>query len=118
MSAVGWKFDNRAAVDRRVKDACREAVFAGVEEILAVATEDVPWAEGTLSDSGDTSLADDGLTGTVYYGGEASAYCVRQHEDTTLSHPNGRKAKWLELAFRETVPRIRQLMADTIRGAM
>ncbi len=34
----------------------------------------------------------------IGYGGAASAYVERQHEDMTLSHPSG-KAKWLEDAF-------------------
>jgi hypothetical protein len=118
MASVGWRFDNRAAVDRRVKDACADAVLAGVEDILGEATKLVPWAEGTLSDSGDTDVDRDGLTGSVYYGGEASAYCVKQHEDTELVHLNGRVSKWLETAFRESVPRIRAKMAGIIRGAM
>jgi hypothetical protein len=118
MAAFGWKLDLRSAVDARVKDACADGLLVAVEHILTEATKTVPHAEGTLSDSGDTDVDPDALSATVFYGGEASAYCVKQHEDTELVHRNGRQAKWLETAFRDALPRVRQLMADTIRGAM
>lgn len=56
------------------------------------------------------------LTATIgFYG---LPYTVRQHEDTTLNHPQGGNAKFLETPFKERTPRYIKRLADSIKKAV
>jgi hypothetical protein len=81
-----------AAVDR--------AVWEAAEILLGKANETVPHATGALERSG-TVVAGDSIT--EYVVGYNTPYAVRQHEDTSLNHPDPRnpasrpegRARWL-----------------------
>ncbi len=72
-------------------------------EIKSLSQQRCPVDSGTLRDScvvkSDLVL----MQVTVGYGGAASSYAARQHEDMSLNHPVG-QAKFLESAFNEIVP--------------
>jgi hypothetical protein len=59
-----------------------------------------PIAQGTL------------ITVEMGYGGSASAYAMRQHEDLSLKHKAGKQAKYLENPVRD---RIKNFEAELIR---
>jgi|GEM_PF-1914599 len=110
---VTWK--NDALIEAEV----RKAVLDGAEEwlrvdVLPVADQNCPTDRGVMKGSnaivrdgaavlagpyneGDTFGGKQGEV-VIGYGGAASAYVERQHEDMTLTHPSG-EAKWLENAF-------------------
>ncbi len=110
--------DNRRQVRDQLHKACAQALTDAGNELLQKASQGVPKDESILEGSGDVSVDVAKLRVQVGYGGEASAYAVKQHEDTTLSHPGGRRAKWLEMAFKENASRVGGWLAETIRGLM
>ncbi|MEV1204442.1 hypothetical protein [Microbispora rosea] len=63
------------------------------EHLLEVSRELVPIEEGTLERSGVASVDEHELRAAVSYD---TVYAVRQHEDLTLRHDEGRQAKYLE----------------------
>jgi len=79
----------------QVSTAAREGLEAGLfeaaEVLLAQANALVPIEEGTLQNSGTAEVRDS--KARVGYN---TPYALRQHEDLTLHHANGRTAKYLE----------------------
>lgn len=80
-------------IDRRMHAGAAKGLKVALEHLLQVSREQVPHEEGTLERSGTVSVDDASLTGAVSYD---TPYAVRQHEDLTLRHDEGRKAKYLE----------------------
>lgn len=111
--------DNRARVSDKVSAAAARALTDAANELLQKANQTVPVERHILEGSGTVDPATPKkLIATVGYGGEAAAYAVRQHEDTTLSHDPGRRAKWLELAAKEDGKRIMQNVGKAIKDAL
>lgn len=109
--------DRREEVLREILEVAASALNDGATELLRIANETVPYQEGILSASGNVEPATaDNLVAKVGYGGAASAYAVRQHEETGWRHAPGRRAKWLEMAAKEDGERIIDVVAQTIRG--
>ena len=52
------------------------------------------------------------------YGGAASAYALRQNEDLTLKHKEGRTAKYLENPVKERTPNLEQRLKARIERIM
>lgn len=81
----------------KIQKAERAAAVLGLrraaEHLLQVSREQVPIEEGTLERSGVASVDEHDLRAAVSYD---TPYAVRQHEDLTLRHDEGRKAKYLE----------------------
>jgi hypothetical protein len=70
---------------------------AGAEVLLQKSQPLVPVEHGDLKASGRVEQGDDGAA--VIYGvasPDGYPYGIRQHEDTSLNHPNGGQAKFLE----------------------
>lgn len=63
------------------------------EHLLQVSRPRAPLEEGTLERSGVASVDESTLRAAVSYN---TPYAVRQHEDLTLKHDDGRTAKYLE----------------------
>ncbi len=99
----------------RVTEAIRRAAISGLENggeyVLQLARDRVPLEEGTLERSGRSSS--DGRT-TVAVSFD-TPYAVRQHEDMSLRHDNGRQAKYLETAAAEARPRVAKMVAAAVR---
>jgi hypothetical protein len=110
--------DDRAKVREAFRAAAALALEDAAGELLRAANETVPKEEGVLEDSGHVAVDEGKLVAAVGYGGEAKAYAVRQHEDTTLSHDGGQRAKWLELTFAEQGSRVGAWLAARMRGEL
>lgn len=94
----------------------QKALWQAGNEILAKSRELVPHDTGTLE--GDSGVVVDprDLVCTIYYGAEhAASYAVRQHQDLTLRHPNGREAKYLQKAVDRNMARVRAWLDKTLR---
>lgn len=113
--AKEWTFTAGEPVDERVRGAAARGLLLAAEAVLTEATDTVPIEEGTLQRSGRASVDPQNLRGLVSYD---TPYAVRVHEDMTARHDPGRRAKWLEAAMAENTDMIRQIIADSIRGAL
>lgn len=104
-------FDDAAKRIRR--DAIR-AVSDGTEFLLETANRTAPIEESVLIQSGQVTVDSSGkdIIGVASYD---TPYAVVQHEDLTLQHDPGRRAKWLELTWREQSSRVLQFMAQRFR---
>ncbi|MET7333274.1 hypothetical protein [Nonomuraea sp. NPDC005650] len=80
-------------LDKAMEAGAVKGLAVAMEHLLQKSREEVPHEEGTLERSGTTSVDESTLTGAVSYD---TPYAVRQHEDLTLRHDEGRKAKYLE----------------------
>lgn len=75
-------------------------------------------APGTLKASGVVELpVTEGTVVSVSlgYGGAASAYAFRQHEDLTYRHKAGQEAKYLERPIMEDEPNILPAIAEALQ---
>lgn len=117
--ALRWRMDRTAAATRLMHVAAADALNTAAEHLLEEANRTVPIEEATLKRSGTVEPATPfDLRASVAYGGEASAYAVKQHEDTTLRHDAGRRPKWLEMAFKENAARVRGWLAGEMRRGL
>lgn len=98
-----------------VEGASSRALALAAEYVLEQANRSVPIEEGTLQRSGVASVDDDGTRAAVSYD---TPYAVRVHEDLVARHDAGRRAKWLESTLAEQADAVRQIIADTLRGAL
>lgn len=89
-----------------------EALFDASEHVLGEARKIVPWQDGDLERSGKASHDPDQLVAVVSFD---TPYAVRQHEDMTARHSNGRRAKYLEAAMRESAGDVGQIIAGRLR---
>jgi hypothetical protein len=79
------------AVKAAIKAAGRRALTLAGEHLLTESNKVVPIEEATLERSGQVDADDDQVA--ISYD---TPYAVRQHEDVSLGHDPGRKAKYLE----------------------
>lgn len=79
---------------------------------MAESNKIIPLEEGTLMRSGQTSIDEGALTGTVSYG---TPYAVRQHEEMTWRHAPGRQAKYLETAVNTSRDECLRIMQSELR---
>lgn len=102
-----------------VQEAAHAAAVRGLglamEHLLAESRKQVPHEEGTLERSGVAQVDADALTGAVSYD---TPYAVRQHEELTWQHDEGRKAKYLEDPHREEADTMTALVQAQIRRAL
>ena len=109
-----------------VRREARKIVLAEAEAIMAESQSQVPVETGTLRDSAFIEVDDEG-NATFGYGkdgsfnehskAEASAYMVKQHEDLSLRHTQG-KAKFLEDPVKQHAAMMQDTMAAKIRRAL
>ena len=104
---------NGADTPGEVRRAAERGLALGLEQILTTARQRVPIEEGTLERSGAT--AQQGLSGVVSFD---TPYAVRQHEDLTMRHDAGRRAKYLESAMQDEADTVRQIVAQQIRDVV
>lgn len=108
---------NQAVVMQQINSGAVEGLAKAAGHILTEATKTVPIEEGIMSGDGNTSVDAASLKATVYYEGESNPYVVKQHEDMSLRHDPGRRAKWLELAAQEEAGTVERIIAEEIRKA-
>ena len=104
------------------RDGALTGLRVAAEHLLQVSREQVPHEEGTLERSGDPderpgalSIDEGNLRAAVSYD---MPYAVRQHEEITWKHDDGRKAKYLEDPMNDETAQIRALIAAQIRRAL
>ena len=108
-----FRWDGRF-VSQRVRQAAVEGLRDAAEHLLEYANRTVPIEEGTLMRSGQVDVDPETLEAAVSY---STPYAVRQHEDLTLRHDPGRRAKWLERSLQEREAAIREYIASRMRDA-
>ncbi len=114
MAKMVWQ--GRVVMDQLNAGAARGLGMAA-DHLLTEGTKTIPFDEGTMARDGQTSLDGSALVATVFYDGPSNPYVVKQHEELTYRHSEGRRAKWLELTGQEQAGAINQIIADEIRKA-
>ncbi|GGS88500.1 hypothetical protein ACFFV7_50955 [Nonomuraea spiralis] len=104
-----------APIDKAMEAGAVKGLKVAMEHLLQKSREEVPHEEGTLERSGTPSVDESTLTGAVSYD---TPYSVRQHEDLTLRHDEGRKAKYLEDPFDAEQQTMQELIAAQIRRSL
>ena len=94
-------------------DGANRGLKLGGEVILARSNQLVPHETGDLMRSGEVTV-DPGRVAVSY----DRPYAVRQHEDMSAQHDEGRKAKYLEDAVHESVDTVLALVARELRGEL
>lgn len=112
-SGVRFRIDRRALAKAEVHKAAERAIADAAEHLLEQSNRTVPHEEGTLARSGEASH--EGLKGAVSWD---TPYAARQHEDLTLHHDQGRRAKWAEQTFKEERSSIAEFLIGEIRKAV
>lgn len=90
MADVEW---NGPEIEALLDGASAEGLTLAAEHLLQVSRTEVPIDEATLERSGVASVDENDLIAAVSYD---TPYAVRQHEEMTWRHAEGRKAKYLE----------------------
>lgn len=103
---------NGTAVTGAVEDAAAQGLYLGAEYVLGEAVEEVPLDEATLARSGVASVDEEKLEAAVSFD---TPYAEKQHEDMTLQHAPGRKAKYLEDPLNRSGDVVLALIAKKIR---
>lgn len=93
--------------------AAQEALFDAGQHILDTSNQLAPLDDGTLVSSGMVTATDTSVT--ISYD---TPYAVRQHEDTTLRHPNGRSAKFLETAITSEREAVLQFLQNRLKEVL
>lgn len=100
-----WDGDDVLAA---LKGASMDGLELAAEHLLQVSSSLAPHEEGDLERSGEVSK--DPSTGAVAVSYDRP-YAVRQHEDMTLRHDEGRQAKYLEEPMSTEKPTMLALIA-------
>lgn len=110
---TAWKNTiNLQAVADEVHDKAAHGLFLAAEHVLQVSNTKVPHEEGTLERSGTTSVDAQQLRAAMSYD---TPYAVRQHEDMSARHDEGRTAKYLENAMNGEKATVARIIAGEIR---
>jgi hypothetical protein len=107
--------DPALLAQRAVRQACEAGVAEAAEALLTDTNPRVPLDEGPLAQSGMVTHDPANLTSAVSYD---TPYAVRQHEDTTLHHPQQGEAKFLERTMNERARVYGERIAARIRRAL
>ncbi|RJX18507.1 MAG: HK97 gp10 family phage protein [Ammonifex sp.] len=107
-----WRGDLAKKIAR---EAAMQALHDGAEAILTEAIDEAPIDTGTLRRSG--AVTDAPTEGAVYVS-FSTPYAVKQHEDLTLNHPRGGKAKYLEDPFKRNAAKVEKLVGLRVKKAL
>lgn len=105
------KLENLVSNETRISTdmALRTALMAETQIMFANSQRIVPVATGTLRRSGiimPPRSEGKNIVVELGYGGAASAYALRQHEDLTFRHKEGKAAKYLENPVKDRIPNL------------
>lgn len=108
---------DKALIKGVTKAAARKGLFMACDHLAAVSKNQVPIDSSALKSSCAVSVSDDGTQAVVSYD---TPYAVRQHEELSYRHRNGRKAKYLEDPANDGAVQgaMRDLLAGAFREAM
>lgn len=91
-----------------------QAIHDGAEHILTESINETPIKSGTLRRSGTVTDVPSEESVYVSYN---TPYAIKQHEDLSLHHNDG-KAKYLEDPFNRNTQRVIRMANDSIRRAL
>jgi hypothetical protein len=109
---VKWRGDIITEAQQR---GAVKGVGIAAEHLLGEARKLVPHEEGTLERSGVASVDEGEMKAAVSFD---TPYAVRQHEELTWKHDEGRTAKYLETPADTEQGIMRDLVAAQIRRAL
>ena len=112
MADLKWRGEE---AERIIRKAAFEAIRDGAEAILTEAIDETPIDTGTLRRSGTVTEAPQENTVYVSFN---TPYARRQHEDLTLNHPRGGKAKYLETPFNANKKKVIKYAERKIKEAL
>lgn len=102
-------------VSKEVAQAAVRGLRDGAEHLLTTANYTIPLETGDMMRSGVPDVDEERLEASVSYD---TPYAVTQHEDTTLRHDPGRRAKWLEETLNEERRKIQSYIEVKIKDAL
>jgi len=111
MSNFRWRGDLARRIARQ---AAMQALHDGAEHILTESIDETPIDSGTLRRSGTVTDVPSEESVFVSFN---TPYAVKQHEDLSLRHTDG-KAKYLEDPFNRNKERVIRLVSDQVRQAL
>lgn len=111
-SELKWRGEE---VERLIRETAFQAIRDGAEAILTEAIDETPIDTGTLRRSGTVTEAPQ--ENAVYISFN-TPYAVKQHEDLTLKHPRGGKAKYLETPFNANKKKVIKYAERKIKEAL
>jgi len=117
LEGMEWLILKLTTEPERLKRAAMKGVTRTAMQIMALSQEIVPRKTGVLAGSGTVLPVEfDGqnVTCEMGYGGAASAYAERVHEDLLMSHAPGKTAKYLERPFLEEGPKLLEHIAEAL----
>lgn len=85
------------------------------ELILDASNQKAPIDEGVMIGTGDVTADESTKSVVISYD---SPYAIKQHEDTTLKHKNGREAKFLQSAVQENTQRVTDILASALKAGL
>jgi len=112
---TGFEFPRTTTVEKAVRDAGLKGLEDGGEFLLEESNRTIPHETGEMERSGLVSKDETAGEVAVSYN---TPYAPRQHEDTRLSHDEGRRPKWLEQTVTEQSGRIIEHVADAVSKAI
>lgn len=115
MAGLRWRINRANLADRQVRAAAADGLGDAVEFLGDESDRTAPIEEGTMIRSRVSSVDRRKLRGAVSYD---TAYSRRQHEDLTYRHDEGRRAKFLEAAFKEQGVRALDYVASKIKAVL
>jgi hypothetical protein len=102
----------------KVVNALRMAVTEEAQIAMRDSKRIVPVKDGPLKESGTVlppTVSGTRVTVELGYGGAASAYAMRQHEDLSYKHKSGKQAKYLENPVRARIPNFEKSLANRLK---
>ncbi len=140
MSDRKFKWRGEEAV-KNIEEVALKAMRTGAEAILTEAIDEAPFESGTLRRSGTVTVGGLPDGARVFWAAEAgngmkdafsdpvgeeksvyisfnTPYARRQHEDLTLNHPRGGKAKYLEDPFKRNAKKVERLVVQRVKAAL
>ncbi len=106
---IEWNGDEIKAA---IAAASLEGVELAAEHLLQVSTARAPLEEGDLARSGEVDVDEDENAASVSFD---RPYAVRQHEELTWKHAEGKTAKYLEDPMNEERDTMLELLASAIK---
>lgn len=115
MSGLRWRINRANLADRAVRAAGADGLLDAVEFLGDESDRTTPIEESTLIRSRVSSVDRSRLRGAVSYD---TPYAARQHEELDYRHDEGRRAKFLEQAFKEQGATAVDHVAKRIRAVL
>jgi hypothetical protein len=107
-----WRGDE---VIQMKNEAVGQALYKGISHILNQANNIAPKDEGTLTQTSGVDVDPEAGIASAFY---TQKYARRLHENPQYNFQGGRQGKWLEKVMLAEGDRVRDLMAEEIKGKL